>query len=198
MSSSFVAESVKAPTLGKRVKMIIKKSPLRALPDDQFYDGLTPESAADILQRVKENSKHGRRSLVIFDDVQSGLKDPETARSVLDLIGNMRHSGSSATRAFGKLETGSKKAFGKLDHVASVVAGGVTQAADKVLVVAKKSGNVLEKVGAAVSMINPVVGAGIMSAGAGAKLLSNQARTTGKAIVGAAKMAKGDIKASFA
>ncbi|KAJ1407249.1 hypothetical protein B484DRAFT_403872 [Ochromonadaceae sp. CCMP2298] len=94
---------------------------------------------------------------------------------------------SGATKAFGKLESGSKKAFGKLDHVASVVAGGVTQAADKVLVVAKKSGNVLEKVGAAVSVINPVIGAGIMSAGAGAKMLSNQARTTGKAIVGAAK-----------
>jgi predicted ATP-dependent serine protease len=43
----------------------IKKSLLRVLPEDQFFDGLTIEVAEDITARLTENSKHGRRSLVI-------------------------------------------------------------------------------------------------------------------------------------
>jgi predicted ATP-dependent serine protease len=49
----------------------IKKSFLRVLPDDQFFDGLTVEVAEDITARLPENSKHGRKSLVIFDDAQA-------------------------------------------------------------------------------------------------------------------------------
>ncbi|KAJ1406870.1 hypothetical protein B484DRAFT_436609 [Ochromonadaceae sp. CCMP2298] len=69
----------------------IKKSPLRALPEDQFYDSLSPSNAADILERVKENSKHGRRSFLLLDDVQRDLKDPDTLRSLTTLVANMRH-----------------------------------------------------------------------------------------------------------
>jgi hypothetical protein len=60
-----------------------------------LFDRLTVEVAKDITARLTENSKHGRRSLVIFDDVQSQMKDPEIARLVGGIIANMRHTGTS-------------------------------------------------------------------------------------------------------
>jgi hypothetical protein len=73
----------------------IKKIPLRVIPDDQFFDGLSVEVAEDITARLTENANHGRRSLVIFDDVQSQMKDPDIARLVCGIISNMRHTGTS-------------------------------------------------------------------------------------------------------
>jgi hypothetical protein len=73
----------------------IKKRPLCVLPEDKFFDGLSVEVAEDITARLTENAKHGRRSLVIFDDVQSQMKDPDIARLVCGIIANMRHTGTS-------------------------------------------------------------------------------------------------------
>jgi hypothetical protein len=74
------------------------------LADDQFFDGLSVEVAEDITTRLTVNAKHGRKSLVIFDDVQSQMKDPEIARLVGGIIANMRHTGTSVVQNYRKCE----------------------------------------------------------------------------------------------
>jgi hypothetical protein len=73
----------------------IKKSPHRVLQEDKFFDVLTVEVVEDITARLTKNSKHGRKSLVIFDDVPAQMQDPEIARLVGCIIANMRHTGTS-------------------------------------------------------------------------------------------------------
>ena len=42
-------------------------------------------------EKLKENTKNNNFSLLIFDDVQSFLKDAEVERNLLHLIANARH-----------------------------------------------------------------------------------------------------------
>jgi hypothetical protein len=69
----------------------IKDSPLSKLPGDQIFDSLSPDVAAELLQRVTENAARGEKSFILLDDVQRDLKDAETLRSLLHIVANMRH-----------------------------------------------------------------------------------------------------------
>jgi hypothetical protein len=69
----------------------IKDSPLKCLPDEQFFDDLTPDVAAQLLEMVTENSSHSRRSLILIDDCQRQLKDPDVLKSIMHIIANQRH-----------------------------------------------------------------------------------------------------------
>ena len=49
------------------------------------------ENLKIVYDRLKENTKNGHFSLLIFDDVQSFLKNSEVERKFLNLIANARH-----------------------------------------------------------------------------------------------------------
>ena len=52
---------------------------------------MTFENLKFVYERLKENTKNNHFSLLIFDDVQSFLKDAEVERNLLHLIANARH-----------------------------------------------------------------------------------------------------------
>ena len=61
------------------------------LPKDQIYEELTEESITDVYNKVQENAKEKKYSLVIFDDVQMALKNPFILKSLKNMIANQRH-----------------------------------------------------------------------------------------------------------
>jgi hypothetical protein len=77
-----------------------------------------------------------------------------------------------------------------------VVSGGIATAAHKVQVVARKSGNALERVGAAVSIVNPAIGAGLMGLGAGASMLSTGAGMASRGASAFAPNSRGAVMAA--
>ncbi len=69
----------------------MKKCIFDVLPDDQKFNALTYESLAEVYTRLLEDSAEGKRSLLVFDDVQSALKDNEIQTNLLHLVANRRH-----------------------------------------------------------------------------------------------------------
>lgn len=69
----------------------LKNNIFKALPEDQIFDELTPESIAQLNETVKENRANGLRSLVIMDDVQRALKDHQVIRVFKEMVANQRH-----------------------------------------------------------------------------------------------------------
>ena len=69
----------------------LKDSIYDKLPEDQLFEGVTYENLKIVYGKLKENTKNDHFSLLIFDDVQSFLKDPEVERNLLHLIANARH-----------------------------------------------------------------------------------------------------------
>jgi hypothetical protein len=61
------------------------------LPEDQVYSELTVETLIDCFEKVEEEAKEKRRSLVIFDDVQQFLKG-ECQDLVTHMVNNRRHN----------------------------------------------------------------------------------------------------------
>jgi hypothetical protein len=126
-------------------------------------------------------------------------------QQTMGLFGKLTHS---VSKSFSKISHGSHKAFSKIDHAAHIASEGNATTAHTVQVVARKSGNTLERIGAAVSVINPTIGAGPMGLGASANMLSTGAGMASqgasafapnsrRAITGAANAVRNDVRHSF-
>ena len=61
------------------------------LPEEQLFEGVTYENLKLVYDRLKKNTADGHFTLLIFDDVQSFLKDQEVEKNLLHLIANARH-----------------------------------------------------------------------------------------------------------
>jgi hypothetical protein len=69
----------------------LKDSIYDKLPSDQLFEGVTFENLQSVYKRLQANTAEKEFSLLIFDDVQSFLKDPEVERNLLHIIANARH-----------------------------------------------------------------------------------------------------------
>jgi hypothetical protein len=61
------------------------------LPEDQIYDDLTIENLEEVYEHIESNSESGNKSLIIFDDVQSKMKNNDIRKLILHLNNNKRH-----------------------------------------------------------------------------------------------------------
>lgn len=61
------------------------------LPEDQLYEGVTFENLSEVYAKLLESTEEKQRSLLIFDDVQSYLKNSEVCINLLHIIANRRH-----------------------------------------------------------------------------------------------------------
>ncbi len=68
----------------------MKKCIFDCLPDDQIYNDLNIETLTNVYEKIKDNSKEGLLSLIIFDDVQDNFKG-ECEKLLLKIINNRRH-----------------------------------------------------------------------------------------------------------
>jgi hypothetical protein len=75
----------------KTSRASIKDSVFDKLPEDQIFEGVNFENLKIVYDRLKKNTADGNFTLLIFDDVQSFLKDPEVEKNLLHLIANARH-----------------------------------------------------------------------------------------------------------
>ena len=61
------------------------------LPEDQLFDTLTLENLTEVYSSIQENASEGYNSLIIIDDFQVALKDPEILKVLQKIITKMRH-----------------------------------------------------------------------------------------------------------
>jgi hypothetical protein len=61
------------------------------LPEEQLFEELNGETISFVYEKIKENRKNGLKSLILFDDVQKALKDPDVLKSLQNIIANQRH-----------------------------------------------------------------------------------------------------------
>lgn len=61
------------------------------LPPDQLFEELNEETIEYVYESVKELSKDGKKTLIIYDDVQKALKNPAVLLSLKNIIANQRH-----------------------------------------------------------------------------------------------------------
>lgn len=69
----------------------MKDNIFESLPDDQKYDELTQENLLDVLEKVKEDSKNGYTSCIIYDDMGAYLKNNNTLKMFKEMAMNKRH-----------------------------------------------------------------------------------------------------------
>ncbi len=63
----------------------------RHLPEDQLFNELTNENLSYVYERLQEDSKEGNYSLLIIDDFQVQLKQPDIIAILEKIITKMRH-----------------------------------------------------------------------------------------------------------
>ena len=61
------------------------------LPEEQLFDSLTLENISQVYDEVQESSKEKYNSLIIIDDFQVALKDPDIIKVLQKIITKMRH-----------------------------------------------------------------------------------------------------------
>ena len=61
------------------------------LPEDQLFDTLTLENISSVYSSIQENSAECYNSLIIIDDFQVALKDPDILKVLQKIITKMRH-----------------------------------------------------------------------------------------------------------
>lgn len=69
----------------------LKDNIFNVLPRKQLHEGITFESLQEVYNQLLENTEDKKRTLIIFDDVQSYMKDPEISTALLHIIANRRH-----------------------------------------------------------------------------------------------------------
>lgn len=69
----------------------IKNSIFNKLPDEQLFEGVSEENLNYVYEILKENSENKKFTLIIFDDVQSYLKNTNIEKKLLHIIANSRH-----------------------------------------------------------------------------------------------------------
>jgi len=61
------------------------------IPDADLYDALTPENLDEVIDKLEENADNEENTLLIIDDFQSALKDPEVLARLQKIVTRMRH-----------------------------------------------------------------------------------------------------------
>ena len=69
----------------------IKNSIFNKLPEEQLFEGVNIENLNYVYEILKENSENKKFTLLIFDDVQSYLKNTDVEKQLLHIIANSRH-----------------------------------------------------------------------------------------------------------
>ena len=73
----------------------MKQNIFNVLPDDQVFEDVSQDIFSDVYERLLENTENNHKSLLVFDDVQSYLKNKEVEVNLLHIIANRRHLRSS-------------------------------------------------------------------------------------------------------
>ena len=68
----------------------IKNSIFDELPEERIKDNLTVSDLKEVYDEIRKNSKKGRFSLIILDDVQQHLKG-ECQETLIEMLSNRRH-----------------------------------------------------------------------------------------------------------
>jgi len=61
------------------------------LPEEQCFEELNEESISHVYDEVRQLSNDGKRTLIIYDDVQKSLKNVTVLNSLKNIIANQRH-----------------------------------------------------------------------------------------------------------
>ena len=61
------------------------------LPAEQLFDTLTFDNISQVYSEIQENSREKYNSLILIDDFQVSLKDPEILKVLQKIITKMRH-----------------------------------------------------------------------------------------------------------
>lgn len=69
----------------------MKNNIFSVLPDDQVFEGVSFDTLNDVYEKLLENTENNHKSLLVFDDVQSYLKNKEVEVNLLHIIANRRH-----------------------------------------------------------------------------------------------------------
>ena len=63
----------------------------KQLPPDDLYDTLTEEGLDEVIEKLEENSENEENSLLIIDDFQAALKQPDIQMRLQKIVTRMRH-----------------------------------------------------------------------------------------------------------
>ena len=69
----------------------VKNNIFNVLPEDQLFEGVSYEILSEVYDRLLESTENNHKSLLVFDDVQSYLKNKEVEVNLLHIIANRRH-----------------------------------------------------------------------------------------------------------
>jgi len=61
------------------------------LPSEQLYDDLNESVLEDIYSKLQENTSEGYNSLLLIDDFQNKMKDPEISKALEKIVIKIRH-----------------------------------------------------------------------------------------------------------
>lgn len=63
----------------------------KQLPPGDLYDTLTEEGLDEVIDKLEENSENEENTLLIIDDFQAALKDPDVQARLQKIVTRMRH-----------------------------------------------------------------------------------------------------------
>ena len=63
----------------------------KQLPPGDLYDALTADNLEDVIEKLNESSEEGENTLLLIDDFQSALKDPDIQKRLQTIVTRMRH-----------------------------------------------------------------------------------------------------------
>jgi KaiC/GvpD/RAD55 family RecA-like ATPase len=61
------------------------------LPSADLYDTLTEENLDEVIEKIEEAAEEGENTLLIIDDFQAALKDPDVLARLQKIVTRMRH-----------------------------------------------------------------------------------------------------------
>jgi hypothetical protein len=61
------------------------------IPDADLYDALTADNLDEVIEKLEENADNEENTLLIIDDFQAALKDPEVLARLQKIVTRMRH-----------------------------------------------------------------------------------------------------------
>jgi len=63
----------------------------KQLPPGDLYDTLTEDGLDEVIDKLEENSENEENTLLIIDDFQAALKDPDIQQRLQKIVTRMRH-----------------------------------------------------------------------------------------------------------
>jgi thymidine kinase len=61
------------------------------LPDADLYDALTEDNLDEVIEKLEESAENEENTLLIIDDFQAALKDPDVLARLQKIVTRMRH-----------------------------------------------------------------------------------------------------------